>query len=132
MNMDNLNTVCSKWGSMAVICLACGAMVYQEHIRSCSGQPSANDIKNSLKHGMKKHFKCPSISNWPFFLSLLIIYVAAIVKFQTLPIASGGFITSIVIYHVVGSYLQNFRKVQSKHQTQSCDFVSSKYLTIKP
>ena len=112
---------------MAIICLACGAMVYQEHIRSYPSQPSASDIKHSLKNCMKRHFKLPSISNWPLLLSLLIIYIAIVANFQTLPISIGGFVVSIIIYHLIGFCLQKFHQMQSKQETQSCDFVSFLY-----
>jgi amino acid permease len=125
--MDNLNTICSKWGSMAIICLACGAMIYHEHIRSCPRQPNVNDIKNSLKYGMKRHFKLPSISNWPLLLSLFIIYIAIIAKFYTLHVVVGGFVSTIIIYRMVDLYLQKACQMQFKEQIESCDPVNPIY-----
>ena len=122
--MDNLNTICSKWGSMVVICLACGAMVYQEHIRSCPNQPSANDIKNSLKHGMRRHFKLPSISNWPLLIILLIIYIAIVLNFQTLFVGVVGLFANTLVYHVLCFCLRKVHRMRSKQRRKSNDFVS--------
>jgi len=126
--MKDLSSICAEWGSMIVICFACGALVYQEHVQNCPQQiSSASIIKYYLKNCMIKCGVFLSISHWPLLIVLFVIYATTVFYFQTFPIAIGGFFAIIVMYQMLVFYLQKNSPIQ-KHRArvQTCNYVSQK------
>lgn len=115
----------SEWGTMFVICFACGALVYQEHVRSCSQQiPSVENIGNYVGGALKRCRSFFSVSNWPLLVFVSIPYVTTVYFFQNLVVAVGGFFTSTLLYHLIGVCMKKRFKVRKLDiQEQSYTYV---------